>query len=79
MPVRGDRCATFLRIRSMDDADRFLAALERATRALEEATAEMRSLRTSATDLRYSTERLRTMYETPDRPTRVVRLADRRR
>ena len=61
----------------MDDADSFLAALERATRALEEATAEMRSLRTTATDLRYSTERLRAAYA-PDR-SRVVRLADRRR
>jgi multidrug resistance efflux pump len=61
----------------MDDPDRFLAALERATRALEEATAEMRSLRTTATDLRYSTERLRSTYA-PE-PHRVIRLADRRR
>ena len=60
----------------MDDPDRFLAALQRATRALEEATVEMRSLRTAATDLRYSTERLRSTY-LPDR--RVVKLADRRR
>ena len=62
----------------MDDTDRFLAALERATRALEDATAEMRSLRTTATDLRHSTERLRSAYTQPDHP-RVVRLADRRR
>ncbi len=60
----------------MNDPDRFIAALERATRALEDATAEMRSLRTTATDLRYSTERLRSAYQ-PDH--RVIRLADRRR
>jgi multidrug resistance efflux pump len=64
-------------MQSMDDPDRFPAALERATRALEEATAEMRSLRTSATDLRYSTERLRSVYALPDH-SRVLRLADRR-
>ena len=61
----------------MDDPDRFLAALERATRALEEATAEMRSLRLSATDLRHSTERLRSVYARPDHSA-VIRLADRR-
>ena len=62
----------------MNDPDRFLAALERATRALEDATAEMRSLRTTATDLRYSTERLHSAYAAPEH-SRVVRLADRRR
>ena len=65
------------RIEGMDDPDRFLAALERATRALQEATAEMRALRTTATDLRHSTERLRSA-NSPDQQ-RVVRLADRRR
>ena len=61
----------------MDNPDRFLAALERATQALEDATAEMRSLRTTAIDLRYSTERLHSAYSPDD--SRVVRLADRRR
>jgi prefoldin subunit 5 len=65
-------------LQTMDEPDRFLAALERATRALEEATAEMRSLRTSATDLRHSTERLRSVYAQPDHKS-VLRLADHRR
>jgi hypothetical protein len=37
----------------------------------------MRSLKMSATDLRHSTERLRSVYALPDH-SRVIRLADRR-
>ncbi len=60
----------------MDDSERLIAALERATNALVEATAEIRSLRANTADLRYSTERLTNAVNTEQ--SKVVRLARRR-